>query len=66
MALEPPSGGRSNRGFLKLVAWISDLRPAIGLLLLIAMASSIGTLIPQQEPSDRYRTALRQPCRGLG
>ncbi|MCT0230577.1 cytochrome c biogenesis protein ResB [Synechococcus sp. CS-1324] len=39
---------------LRLLAWISDLRLAIGLLLMIAVGSSIGTLIPQQEAVDRY------------
>ena len=38
----------------RLAAWISDLRLAIGLLLVIALASGIGTLIPQKEPEDLY------------
>ena len=38
----------------RLAAWISDLRLAIGLLLLIAVASAIGTLIPQREPEGLY------------
>lgn len=38
----------------RLAAWISDLRLAIGLLLLIAVASGIGTVIPQREPEGLY------------
>lgn len=66
MALSSPSGGRSSQRILRLVAWISDLRLAIGLLLLIALASSIGTLIPQQELTDHYhRLYDSQPWLGL-
>jgi cytochrome c biogenesis protein len=36
------------------VAWIADLRVAIGLLLVIALASGIGTAIPQQETEAFY------------
>ena len=32
--------------FKRLLAWISDLRIAIGLLLVIALASALGTAIP--------------------
>ena len=42
------------RPWLRLVAWIADLRLAIGLLLLIALASGIGTAIPQQESEVFY------------
>jgi cytochrome c biogenesis protein len=42
------------RALLRLVAWIADLRLAIGLLLLIALASGIGTAIPQQESTAFY------------
>ena len=42
------------RPWLRLVAWIADLRLAIGLLLLIALASGIGTAIPQQESEAFY------------
>lgn len=38
----------------RLVGWIADLRLAIVLLLLIALASSIGTAIPQQESVAFY------------
>ncbi|MEB3316736.1 MAG: cytochrome c biogenesis protein ResB [Cyanobacteriota bacterium] len=48
----PVSG--SWRWLLRLVAWIADLRLAIVLLLLIAVASGIGTAIPQQEPPAFY------------
>lgn len=40
---------------LKLAAWLSDLRVAIVLLLLIATCSGIGTAIPQGEPASFYR-----------
>ncbi|HJM80583.1 MAG TPA: cytochrome c biogenesis protein ResB, partial [Prochlorococcaceae cyanobacterium Fu_MAG_72] len=40
--------------FKRILAWISDLRVAIGLLLLIAVASAIGTAIPQGEPNSHY------------
>ena len=39
----------------RLAALISDLRLAIGLLLLIAIASGVGTAIPQQESEAFYR-----------
>lgn len=39
---------------LRLVALLADLRLAIGLLLLIAIASGVGTAIPQQEPATFY------------
>ena len=48
----PPPAGR--RTLLRLVGWIADLRLAIVLLLLIAVASGIGTAIPQQETIDFY------------
>ena len=38
----------------RLAAWISDLRVAIGLLLVIALASGVGTAIPQQESEAFY------------
>lgn len=44
----------SCRPLLRLVGWISDLRLAIVLLLLIALASGVGTAIPQQESSAFY------------
>jgi len=44
----------SQRSLLRLVAWIADLRLAIVLLLLIAVASGIGTAIPQQEAAAFY------------
>ncbi len=40
--------------FKRILAWISDLRVAIVLLLLIAIASALGTAIPQGEPSQKY------------
>lgn len=42
------------KGLQRLAAWISDLRLAIGLLVLIAVASGIGTVIPQREPEGLY------------
>ena len=38
----------------RLAAWISDLRLAIGLLLVIAIASGIGTAVPQKESEAFY------------
>lgn len=38
----------------RLAAWISDLKLAIALLLVIAIASGIGTAIPQRETADLY------------
>ena len=34
----------------RLAVWLSDLRVAIVLLLLIALASAVGTGIPQGDP----------------
>ena len=42
------------RPLQRLAGWISDLRLAIGLLLLIAVASGIGTAIPQKEDEAFY------------
>ena len=41
----------------KLAAWLSDLKVAIVLLLLIALASGIGTAIPQGDPANLYLEA---------
>ncbi len=50
----------------RLAAWISDLRLAIGLLVVIAIASGIGTAIPQKEPEELYhRLYDGQPWLGL-
>ena len=50
----------------RLIAWISDLRLAIGLLILIAVASGLGTLVPQQESAELYhRVYDAQPWLGL-
>jgi cytochrome c biogenesis protein len=38
----------------RLIAWIADLRTAIGLLLLIAIGSGLGTAIPQLESAAFY------------
>lgn len=38
----------------RVAAWISDLRLAIVLLLVVAIASGLGTAIPQQESSEFY------------
>ena len=51
---------------LKLASWISDLRLAIGLLLVIAIASGIGTAIPQKESGGFYQQLYDgQPWLGL-
>ena len=50
----------------RLIVWISDLRLAIGLLILIAIASGLGTLVPQQESTELYhRVYDAQPWLGL-
>ena len=50
----------------RLVALISDLRLAIVLLLVIAIASSVGTAIPQRETAEFYhRLYDPQPWLGL-
>lgn len=41
----------------KLAGWLSDLKVAIVLLLLIALASGIGTAIPQGDPPNLYLEA---------
>ncbi|WP_320666954.1 cytochrome c biogenesis protein ResB [Prochlorococcus sp. MIT 1307] len=38
----------------KIIAWASSLKVAIFLLLVIALASAIGTAIPQEEPIGNY------------
>jgi cytochrome c biogenesis protein len=50
--LSPATG--SWRRLLRMVAWLADLRLAIVLLLLIAVASGIGTAIPQKESLEFY------------
>jgi cytochrome c biogenesis protein len=50
----------------RLIAWISDLRVAIGLLILIAIASGLGTLVPQKENAELYHRAYdAKPWLGL-
>ena len=50
----------------RLIAWISDLRVAIGLLIVIAAASGLGTLIPQKESAELYhRVYDAEPWLGL-
>ena len=47
----------------RLAAWLSDLRLAIVLLLLIALASAVGTGIPQGDPPSSYIDAYADtPC----
>jgi cytochrome c biogenesis protein len=54
------------KAFLRVVGWISDLRVAIVLLLVIALTSGLGTAIPQREPADLYhRLYDPQPWLGL-
>ncbi len=40
--------------FYKVITWISSLKVAISLLLIIAIASALGTAIPQGEPTENY------------
>ena len=50
----------------RLAAWISDLRLAILLLLCIALASAVGTAIPQGDPAQSYIDAYQDtPWLGL-
>ena len=42
------------RTLLRLVAWLADLRLAIVLLVLVAVASGLGTAIPQKESTAFY------------
>ena len=50
----------------RLIAWISDLRVAIGLLILIAAASGLGTFVPQKEAAALYhRVYDPEPVLGL-
>ena len=38
----------------RIVIWLSSLKIAIGLLLIIAITSSLGTIIPQGESRETY------------
>ena len=50
----------------RLLVWLSDLRVAIVLLLLIALASAVGTAIPQGDPPASYLAAYAHtPWQGL-
>ena len=50
----------------RLAIWLSDLRVAIVLLLLIALASAVGTAIPQGDPAASYLEAYAEtPWLGL-
>lgn len=49
----------------RLAGWIADLRLAIGLLIVIAIASGVGTAIPQKEPEGLYHQ-LYDPQPWLG
>jgi cytochrome c biogenesis protein len=54
------------RALSRLAAWISDLRLAIALLLVIAIASGVGTAIPQRENESLYHQLYdNQPWLGL-
>ncbi|MEO1001841.1 MAG: cytochrome c biogenesis protein ResB [Cyanobacteria bacterium J06638_7] len=58
--------GSPSRSLSRVAAWISDLRLAIGLLVVIATASAIGTAIPQKEPEGLYHQLYdNQPWLGL-
>ncbi|MFM8278399.1 MAG: cytochrome c biogenesis protein ResB [Cyanobium sp.] len=55
-----------SRALARLLALISDLRLAIVLLLLLALASGIGTAIPQRESAELYhRLYDAEPWLGL-
>ncbi len=61
-----PSVDHAKRQLGRLLGWISDLRVAIGLLLVIALCSGLGTLVPQKEPSSLYHQLYdNQPWLGL-
>ncbi len=65
MSTAAPSLGPWGR-FGRLLAWISDLRVAIGLLLVIAITSGVGTLVPQKEASELYHRVFdAKPWLGL-
>ncbi len=50
----------------RLIAWISDLRVAIGLLIVIAACSGLGTLVPQKESAELYHRVFdAEPWLGL-
>lgn len=52
--------------FKRMLALLSDLRTAILLLLLIAAASALGTILPQQEAPDLYLSRFNDdPWLGL-
>ena len=54
------------RVFKRMLALLSDLRTAILLLLLIAAASALGTILPQQEAPDLYLSRFNDdPWLGL-
>jgi len=53
------------RPLQRLVAWIADLRVAIVLLLVIAVASGVGTAIPQKE-SEAFYHQLYDPAPWIG
>ena len=56
----------ASRTINRLAGWISDLRVAIGLLVVIAVASGVGTVIPQKEPEGLYHQLYdNQPWLGL-
>ena len=44
----------------RIAAWMSSLKVAISLLIIIAICSSIGTTIPQNEPLDTYINLYRE------
>ncbi|MFM7753503.1 MAG: cytochrome c biogenesis protein ResB [Cyanobium sp.] len=52
--MPPNPQAAAGRSLSRLAAWISDLRLAIALLLVIAIASGIGTVIPQRETETLY------------
>lgn len=65
MVLSPVAAGGPRSWLLRLIASMSSLRVAIGLLLVIAVASGVGTAIPQREPIDRYHQLYdREPWLG--
>jgi cytochrome c biogenesis protein len=52
--MSSPASPSPLRALQRLLGWVSDLRLAIALLMLIALASGVGTAIPQKELADFY------------
>jgi cytochrome c biogenesis protein len=65
-SFDPKPVDLAKRQLGRLLGMISDLRVAIGLLLVIALCCGLGTLVPQKEPSALYHQLYdNQPWLGL-